>query len=156
MVRRDVVTFLLVTLIPVVLVEVKTPCDTLLKAPGVPPVEVLNITSSLNVIHCKGAEYNVSLTVVNKAGGNSSGFIVVDGWDPEIGLHVTSGLLRVDLKPGEIKTLWIMLPIDTREAKNYYFNATFVPQETGLNAAFCGKEENIPLYKYLLLLVTKR
>ncbi len=70
-------------------------------------------------------------------------------------MHVTNGLVKVELKPGETRVYWIMLPIDTQAGKNYFFNASFVPSWTAALAYQCSGS-GIPVYKYIIYLVTKR
>lgn len=153
MMKWSLLFFILLVLIPVALTEIKVPCPTVEITPK-NLLEIRNLSSSLSVIHCKGAEYNVSLVLINKYPGNISGFVEVDGWDPDTGLHVTNGLIKVELRPGESKVYSIMLPIDTQTAKNYYFNATFLPSTTSALAFQCSAG-GVPLYKYIIYLVGK-
>lgn len=156
--RKELLVFSVFLLIPVLLVEVKLPCNAVSSSgsANTPSVEVKVTSASLSFIHCKGAEFNVSFLVINRLDSNVSGLVEVDGWDPDTGLHVTSGTEKVELKAGEAKYYWIMLPIDTQEPKEkYYFNASFIPSVSGTPASACKSEGGVPLYKYLLLLISK-
>jgi hypothetical protein len=124
-------------------------------------VKILGVEAELHDIHCKGLEYNVSVSVLNTAEESQDVFVQIDGWDLDIGMHVTGGYVPVHLNPGEVKTVWAMLPIDSQTPKpSYYFNASIVPIVSNATHAgqgcICRPGEQIPLYKYLLVSLGRR
>jgi hypothetical protein len=145
------------------LTAVKLPCpqSMVCGAGGVEGVRVLGVKAEFNSAHCKGLEYNVSVRVFNSASEAREVYVHIDGWDLDLGMHVTEGDVRVRLNPGEEKTVWAMLPIDSQTPKpSYFFNATVVPVESGASQVqqkcACRPGEQIPLYRYLLALVSSR
>ena len=145
-VKLVVLVFLLA--LPVLLSLVKVPIPA--SCPGSGNVVVEKVTSVLSTIHCKGAEFNVSVTLRNNGSTPFEGFVSIDGWDRVLNTHVTGALFRVRLEPGGRVTIWEMLPIDTQEPdpSRYFFNATVLGGPA--SAGSCG-EQSVPLYLYILL-----
>jgi len=141
------------------LTALKIPCpqSSACGAEDVEGVKVLGVKAEFNEAHCKGLEYNVSVRVLNTAEKAVEVFIQIDGWDLDLNMHVTGGYERVRLNPGEEKTVWAMLPIDSQTPKpSYFFNATVVPVGSSSPRScrsVCKPGEHIPLYKYLLVVV---
>jgi len=141
------------------LTALKIPCpqNSACRTESVEGVKVLDVKAEFSGAHCKGLEYNVSVRVLNTAERAVEVFIQIDGWDLDFNIHVTGGYERVRLNPGEEKTVWAMLPIDSQTPKpSYFFNATVAPVGSSSPRScrsVCRPGEQIPLYKYLLAAV---
>jgi hypothetical protein len=157
--------YLLVTIVILVAIPVftaiKIPCPQTVacEVQSGEEVKILSLKAEYNGAHCKGLEYNVSVTLHNSADKPQDIFVHIDGWDLDINMHVTEGDLPVHLDPGETKTVSAMLPIDSQSPKpSYYFNATIVSKtgttSSNLGRCSCRSGEQIPLYKYLLITVS--
>lgn len=157
--RRGLYLLLAIVFLVVIplLTALKIPCsqNPACGAEGVEGVKVLEVKAEFNGAHCKGLEYNVSVRVLNSAEEAVEVFIRIDGWDLDLNMHVTEGYERVRLNPGEEKTVWAMLPIDSQTPKqSYFFNATVIPVGSSASQKCrnaCKPGEYIPLYKYLLI-----
>ncbi|MEM3944462.1 MAG: hypothetical protein QXJ59_10285 [Thermofilaceae archaeon] len=148
---RGTLVFALAALaVPVLLTQVKVPA--VLCSPSA-NIVVESISAEVSLVHCKGTQFNVTLTLWNPDRSSFDGFLRIDGWDAQLNTHVSEALVRVRLEPGERKTIWEMLPIDTVEPTpgRYFFNATAV----GAAQQSTCSEQLVPLYQYLVILLKK-